>query len=55
MDNALGILVALTAINVAFGAYQLIVIRKFERMLAAASAGAADHFEKLRKVRQVGV
>lgn len=49
------ILIGLAAVNVVLGAVQLYVIGKFARLLAAASQGAADHFEKLRKVRQVGV
>jgi hypothetical protein len=49
------ILIGLTAINVLLCGYSLFVIIRFERLLKNASSGAADHFEKLRKVRQMGV
>ena len=49
------ILIALTAANGLLAIGELIVILRFERLLKNASAGAADHFEKLRSVRQVGV
>ena len=49
------ILTGLTGLNVLICGYSLYVIIKFERLLAAASNGAADHFEKLRKVSQQGV
>ena len=46
---------AVLCVNSLLAVWQVIVIVKFERLLAAASQGAADHFEKLRKVRQMGV
>jgi hypothetical protein len=49
------ILIGLAAVNVGLAIYQSVVIIRFERLLKNASSGAADHFEKLRKVRQVGV
>jgi hypothetical protein len=52
---AVEILIGLTGVNVLLAGYALFVIIRFERLLANASQGAADHFEKLRSVRQVGV
>ena len=49
------ILIGLAALNVLLCGYSLFVIVRFERLLKNASSGAADHFEKLRKVRQMGV
>jgi len=50
-----GVLIALLFVNTVLAIGQLIVILKFERLLANASDGAKDHFEKLRSVRQMGV
>jgi hypothetical protein len=55
LDLFAAALIALLIVNVALAATQLLIISKFERLLTDASNGAADHFEKLRKVRQVGV
>jgi hypothetical protein len=49
------ILIGLISLNCLICGYAIFVILKFERLLGNASAGAADHFEKLRKVRQMGV
>ena len=49
------ILIGLTGLNVLLCGYSLFVIIRFERLLSNASQGAADHFESLRKVRQMGV
>lgn len=48
------VLICLTAFNVLLCGYSLFVIVRFERLLENASAGAANHFETLRKVRQIG-
>ncbi len=42
------ILIGLTGLNVLLCGYSLFVIVRFDRLLKNASAGAADHFEKLR-------
>jgi hypothetical protein len=42
-------------LDLALGVVRIVLTVKFKRLLASASQGAADHFEKLRKVRQVGV
>jgi hypothetical protein len=49
------ILIGLVTLNVALGVTQVVMIVKFSRLLNNAANGAADHFEKLRSQRQVGV
>lgn len=51
----MGILIALTSLNVLLCVYSVFVIVRFERLLKNAANGASDHFEKLRGQRQMGV
>jgi hypothetical protein len=53
--TAMGLVALVVGLSLALNVVQLYVIIKFWRVLTAASQGSADHFEKLRKVRQVGV
>jgi hypothetical protein len=49
------ILIGLSGLNVLLGIYSIFRVVRFQRLLAKASKGAANHFETLRKIRQVGV